>query len=71
MEKFWKYLAFRLGHNNFPNSKKWFVEVDEFDLRERKLLNFGHSFGHALEAASSFEIPHGIGVLLGMKAAIF
>jgi len=52
-------------------AKKWFVEVDEFDLRERKLLNFGHSFGHALEAASSFEIPHGIGVLLGMKAAIF
>jgi len=52
-------------------AKKWFVEVDEFDLRERKLLNFGHSFGHALEAASSFEIPHGIGVLLGMKAAIY
>jgi 3-dehydroquinate synthase len=50
--------------------KKWFIEVDEFDQKERKLLNFGHSFGHALEAASRFSIPHGIGVLVGMQAAI-
>lgn len=52
-------------------AKKWFIEIDEFDQKERKLLNFGHSFGHALEAASNFEVPHGIGVLLGMKAAIY
>ena len=51
-------------------AKKYFIEVDEFDKKERKLLNFGHSFGHALEAASNFAIPHGIGVLLGMQAAI-
>jgi 3-dehydroquinate synthase len=50
--------------------KKWFIEVDEFDQKERKLLNFGHSFGHALEAASRFSIPHGIAVLVGMQAAI-
>lgn len=53
------------------SAKKWFIEVDEFDRKERKLLNFGHSFGHALEAASSFVVPHGIGVLIGMKAAIY
>jgi len=51
-------------------SKKWFVEVDEFDKKERQLLNFGHTFGHALEAATEFHIPHGVGVGLGMLAAI-
>jgi len=50
--------------------KKWFIEIDEFDKKERKLLNFGHSFGHALEAASDFKIQHGIGVFIGMIAAI-
>lgn len=52
------------------HSKKWFVEVDEFDKKERKLLNFGHSFGHALETASGFAIPHGVGVFIGMYSAI-
>ena len=50
--------------------KRWFVEIDEFDKKERKLLNFGHSFGHALEAATAFSIPHGIGVFIGMQTAI-
>ena len=50
--------------------KKWFIEVDEFDKKERRLLNFGHSFGHALEAATNFKIPHGIAVLIGMTCAI-
>lgn len=50
-------------------SKKYFVEVDEFDSGIRKLLNFGHSFGHALESASEYKIPHGVAVLLGMIAA--
>lgn len=52
------------------NAKKWFVEIDEFDKRERQLLNFGHSFGHALESASNYLIPHGIAIALGMKAAL-
>jgi 3-dehydroquinate synthase len=50
-------------------SKKYFVEEDEFDTGIRKLLNFGHSFGHAIESASSFAIPHGVAVLIGMIAA--
>src|SRR5205085_504532 len=29
--------------------KQWFVEIDEFDRKERRLLNFGHTFAHALE----------------------
>ena len=52
------------------SSKKWFVEVDEFDLRERQLLNFGHSFGHAWEAANGFTVQHGIAVSIGMLAAL-
>jgi 3-dehydroquinate synthase len=52
------------------SAKKWFVEIDEFDRRERQLLNFGHSFGHAWEAACGFAIPHGVGVAIGMMAAL-
>lgn len=51
-------------------SKKWFVEKDEFDKAERQLLNFGHTFGHAIESATNFIVPHGLGVALGMIAAI-
>ena len=51
-------------------AKKWFVEKDEFDKKERRLLNFGHTFGHALEGASNFAISHGIAVALGMLAAV-
>jgi 3-dehydroquinate synthase len=51
-------------------AKKWFVEVDEYDKKERLLLNFGHSFGHAFESATDYEVPHGIAVALGMLAEI-
>lgn len=51
------------------SSKKWFIEVDEFDRKERQLLNFGHSFGHAFEAACGFRVQHGLGVALGVLAA--
>jgi 3-dehydroquinate synthase len=50
-------------------SKKYFIEEDEFDSGIRKLLNFGHSFGHALESASDYKIPHGVAVLIGIIAA--
>ena len=43
-------------------AKKHFIEIDEFDRGERLLLNLGHTFGHAIEGASHFAIPHGIGV---------
>ncbi|WP_339873474.1 3-dehydroquinate synthase family protein [uncultured Brevundimonas sp.] len=50
-------------------AKKWFVEVDEFDANERLLLNYGHTFGHAIESASKFRISHGVAVGLGIIAA--
>jgi 3-dehydroquinate synthase len=49
--------------------KQWFIETDEFDLAERRLLNFGHTWGHALESASGYSISHGLAVALGMEAA--
>ncbi len=50
--------------------KKWFIEKDEFDKAERRLLNFGHTWGHALESATKFSVPHGLAVAIGMMAAI-
>ena len=52
------------------NAKKWFIEINEFDRGERLLLNFGHTFGHAIEGASHFRIPHGIAVAAGILCAI-
>lgn len=52
------------------SAKKWFIEKDEFDKAERRLLNFGHTFGHALEVGTRFAIPHGVAVALGIQAAI-
>lgn len=51
-------------------TKRWFIEIDEHDLKERLLLNYGHTFGHAIEGACNFVIPHGIAVGMGMLAAI-
>lgn len=49
--------------------KKRFVEMDERDRGLRRILNFGHTVGHALEAASDYGISHGEGVAVGMVAA--
>lgn len=49
--------------------KKKFIEEDEFDKGIRVLLNFAHTFGHAFEVASNYEIPHGSAVALGMITA--
>ena len=46
--------------------KKAVIEKDEFEYHERKALNYGHTFGHALESMSNYEIPHGLAVVLGM-----
>ena len=50
--------------------KQWFIEIDEFDRAERRLLNFGHTWGHALESATGFAIPHGLAVAVGMMASV-
>lgn len=49
--------------------KQGFIEQDEFDQGPRLVFNYGHSFGHAMEAATDFAIPHGIAVTIGMDMA--
>ncbi len=47
--------------------KKKFIEIDEFDKKERLVLNYGHTFGHAIEKLTL--MPHGISVAFGMDIA--
>ena len=46
--------------------KRAVIEVDEFEVDLRRALNYGHSFGHALESLVDYRIPHGTAVTLGM-----
>ena len=43
------------------------VANDEFETGERKLLNFGHTIGHAIE--NTAKLPHGSAISIGMVAA--
>ncbi len=45
------------------------VKVDPYDHGIRKILNFGHTFGHAIEVYQG--LPHGVAVGIGMKAAMY
>lgn len=47
--------------------KSAIVKADEFETGERKLLNFGHTLGHALE--NNYALAHGQAVAIGMVAA--
>lgn len=51
--------------------KMRFVEADETEQGVRAHLNFGHTFGHALEAVTGYNrYLHGEAVFLGMRAAL-
>lgn len=50
-------------------TKLSYMQDDEFDTGKRNLLNFGHCFGHAVESTSSFFVPHGQAVIVGMLFA--
>jgi 3-dehydroquinate synthase len=50
-------------------TKKIFIELDEFDSGIRRYLNYGHTFGHAIESSSKLLIPHGVAVAVGILAA--
>ncbi len=52
--------------------KKKVVEKDEKETALRKVLNFGHTFGHAYEASLGYsrKLNHGEAVILGMKTAL-
>ena len=46
------------------------VSQDEREVGLRRILNFGHTVGHALEAASAYTVSHGRAVAVGMGVAI-
>ena len=49
---------------------QWKQKIVDEDFKEggkRKLLNLGHTFGHAIEAASEFRLGHGECVAIGMR----
>lgn len=45
------------------------VEKDEQEAGKRMVLNYGHTFGHAIEAATGYTVAHGVAVAYGMRAA--
>jgi 3-dehydroquinate synthetase len=47
------------------------VHRDPREAGERRLLNLGHTLGHALEAASGYQLLHGEAVGLGLLASCF
>ena len=51
---------------NALDTKKRIIEADEYESDLRRILNYGHTFGHAIETASNYSIPHGMAVMLGM-----
>ena len=60
-----------ISHMNFTSCriKGDVVSQDEREGSIRKILNFGHTIGHAIESLSNFKYLHGQGVSLGMIAA--
>jgi 3-dehydroquinate synthase len=72
-QKAYEYFLEQYSQKNYINIikiaaliKKQLIEHDEFDENERRVLNYGHTIGHAIECTSNYFIPHGIAVLIGM-----
>jgi len=66
--------------NGVVRIKARVVKADPYDNGIRKILNFGHTFGHAIEAYTAMlpadngrflPIPHGIAVGIGMRYAMY
>lgn len=49
--------------------KQDIIEQDEFEGDLRRVLNYGHTFGHALEAYTKYMVPHGTAVIWGIDIA--
>lgn len=49
--------------------KQEVVQSDPFESGRRVVLNLGHTFGHAIEQVSDYQISHGYGVAMGLVAA--
>jgi 3-dehydroquinate synthase len=51
--------------------KKGVIEKDEYEQDLRRILNYGHTFGHALEAITHHGIPHGKAIAWGIDLVNF
>jgi len=51
--------------------KKRIIEEDEYEADLRRILNYGHTFGHSLEAITQHAIPHGMAVAWGVDLINF
>jgi 3-dehydroquinate synthase len=48
--------------------KKGIVEKDPYERDGyRRILNFGHTIGHAIESLSEYQFPHGQAIVMGMR----
>jgi 3-dehydroquinate synthase len=60
----------RLIHRSLE-VKQAVIEADEYETDLRRILNYGHTFGHVLEVLTDYEVPHGLGVAWGMDLVNF
>lgn len=51
------------------SAKAYIVSKDEKEAGLRRILNFGHTIGHAIETELNYKIPHGLAVSVGMAVA--
>lgn len=58
----------RLGRYNCT-IKGRIVEADPDERNQRRMLNYGHTIGHAVESASNYRLLHGEAVAIGIVAA--
>lgn len=75
-EKFFQYLEKNIHAKNAnfyleiirqsATIKTFVVRKDENDEEFRKILNYGHTVGHAIEILSNHKIPHGEAIAYGM-----
>lgn len=49
--------------------KRDVVQIDPFEQGRRAILNLGHTFAHAIERVSNYDISHGHAVAMGLVAA--
>ena len=72
-----EYICSEYDHSTEPNVlkelifrslgiKKTIIERDEFDKDYRNILNYGHTFGHAVESVTDYNLSHGQAVTVGM-----
>jgi 3-dehydroquinate synthase len=76
--QFWEELKVHLSLHKLDSSKvltitaksllakKAIIEIDEYERDLRRILNYGHSFGHSLETITKNRVSHGYAILFGM-----